>query len=226
MTHLNPSLLRKSHYVRKLRLLNCSWGETMFFDVTVGVLRLPPCSCYFITVLNYFLRLYLDSLNKRGLQNQPTRSRRSYRAWIRRRPNTWSRTRRGNRSLPSVYWTSSCHIPTNKTMTWSKENNMSCSPKICKELTFRRKGNNSSYNPVFAIPQCSSLVLLGVAIQSDCKFWALVNLKLIKANKYMKSDAMRPNALCHQWRVFVSYGQKCNMFAFHPCHISFGLENG
>ena len=111
-------------------------------------------------------------------------------------------------------------------MTWSKENNMSCSPKICKELTFRRKGNNSSYNLVFAIPQCSSLVLLGVAIQSDCKFWALVNLKLIKANKYMKSDAMRPNALCHQWRVFVSYGQKCNMFAFHPCHISFGLENG
>lgn len=98
MTHLNPSLLRKSHYVRKLRLLNCSWGETMFFDVTVGVLRLPPCSCYFITVLNYFLRMYLDSLNKRGLQNQPTRSRRLYRA---RRPNTCSRTRRGNRSLPS-----------------------------------------------------------------------------------------------------------------------------
>lgn len=121
--------LRKSHYVRKLRLLNCSWGETMFFDVIVGVLRLHPCSCYFITVLNYFLRLYLDSLNKRGLLNQPTRSRRSYRAWIRRRPNTCSRTRRGYRSLPSVYWTSFCHM----TMTWSKENNMSCSPKICKE---------------------------------------------------------------------------------------------
>ena len=42
----------------------------------------------------------------------------------------------------------------------------------------------------------------------------------------MESDAMRPNALCHQWGVFVSYGQKCNMFAFHLCHILFGLENG
>ena len=42
----------------------------------------------------------------------------------------------------------------------------------------------------------------------------------------MESDAMRPNALCHQWGVFVSYGQKCYMFAFHLCHISFGLENG
>ena len=45
----------------------------MFFDVTAGVLRLHPCSCYFITVLNYSLRLYLNSLNKRGLPNQPLR---------------------------------------------------------------------------------------------------------------------------------------------------------
>ena len=68
-------------------------------------------------------------------------------------------------------------------MTWSKENNMSCNPKKCKELIFRSKGNNSQYNSVFDISQCSSLVLLGVTIQSDCKFRAHVNLKLIKANK-------------------------------------------
>ena len=67
-------------------------------------------------------------------------------------------------------------------MTWSKDN-MSCNPKKCKELIFRSKGNNSQYNPVFDISQCSSLVLLRVTIQSDCKFRAHVNLKLIKANK-------------------------------------------
>ena len=68
-------------------------------------------------------------------------------------------------------------------MTWSKENNMSCNPKKCKELIFRSKGNSSQYNPVFDISQCSSLVLLRVTIQSDCKFRAHVNLKWIKANK-------------------------------------------
>ena len=60
---------------------------------------------------------------------------------------------------------------------------MSCNPKKCKELLFRSKGNNSQYNPVFDISQCSSLVLLGFTIQSDCKFRAHVNLKLIEANK-------------------------------------------
>ena len=67
-------------------------------------------------------------------------------------------------------------------MTWSKEN-MPFNPKKCKERIFRSKGNNSHYNPVFDISKCSSLVLLGVTIQSDCKFRAHVNLKLIKANK-------------------------------------------
>ena len=60
---------------------------------------------------------------------------------------------------------------------------MPCNPKKFKERIFRSKGNNSQYNPVFDISQCSSLVLLGVTIQSDCKFWAHVNLKLIKANE-------------------------------------------
>ena len=60
---------------------------------------------------------------------------------------------------------------------------MPFNPKKCKERIFRSKGNNSHYNPVFDISQCSSLVLLRVTIQSDCKFRAHVNLKLIKANK-------------------------------------------
>ena len=61
---------------------------------------------------------------------------------------------------------------------WSKENNMSCNQRKYKELNFRRRGNSSEYNPVFDIPQCSSLVLLGVTIQSDCKFRAKANKRL------------------------------------------------
>ena len=73
-------------------------------------------------------------------------------------------------------------------MTWSKENNISCNPKKCKELIFRSKGNNSQYNPVFDISQCSSLVLLGGGGGLRSRvivslFRAHVNLKLIKANK-------------------------------------------
>ena len=40
------------------------------------VLRLHPCSCYFIIVLHYSLHLFHDSLNKWGLPNQPSQSRR------------------------------------------------------------------------------------------------------------------------------------------------------
>ena len=54
---------------------------------------------------------------------------------------------------------------------------MSCNQRKYKELNFRRKGNSSQYNPVFDIPQCS-LVLLGVTIQSDCKFRAKANKRL------------------------------------------------
>ena len=77
-------------------------------------------------------------------------------------------------------------------MTWSKENNISCNPKKCKELIFRSKGNNSQYNPVYDISQCSSLVLLGGEGKGGgglrsrvivSLFRAHVNLKLIKANK-------------------------------------------
>ena len=59
-------------------------------------------------------------------------------------------------------------------MTWSRENNMSCNPKKCKELIFRSKLKATIQ---IDIPQCSSLVLLRVTIQSDCKFRTHVNLK-------------------------------------------------
>ena len=69
-------------------------------------------------------------------------------------------------------------------LTWSKENRMSCNLSKCKELIFRKKNNSAQYQPINDIPQCSNLVLLGVTLQSNCKFSAPVRLKLNKANKY------------------------------------------
>ena len=65
---------------------------------------------------------------------------------------------------------------------------MSYNPNKCKAgtylQTYSSEGNiNSQYNPVFDIPQWSSLVLLGVTIQSYYKFREHVDLKLINANK-------------------------------------------
>ena len=40
------------------------------------VLKLHPCSCFIIIVLNYFPHPFLDSPNKWGLPNQPSQSRR------------------------------------------------------------------------------------------------------------------------------------------------------
>ena len=40
-----------------------------------------------------------------------------------------------------------------------------------------------TYNPVNCIPQHSELCLLGVTLQSDCKFSSHVKFKLAKANK-------------------------------------------
>ena len=72
-------------------------------------------------------------------------------------------------------------------LTWSKENRMSCNLSKCKELIFRKKNNSVQYQPINNIPQCSNLVLLGVTLQSNCKFSAHARLKLNKANKCLHS---------------------------------------
>ena len=59
---------------------------------------------------------------------------------------------------------------------------MSCNPSKCKELVIRKKSNKDTYNPVNCIPQHSELCLLGVTLQSDCKFSSHVKVKLAKAN--------------------------------------------
>ena len=65
---------------------------------------------------------------------------------------------------------------------WSRENNMICNPSKCKELVVRKKYNNTQYEQICNIPLCNSVPLLGVTLQSNCKFSEHVREKLVKAN--------------------------------------------
>ena len=68
-------------------------------------------------------------------------------------------------------------------LNWSKENNITSNPSKCKELVVRKKYNNTQYEQICNIPQCNSLSLLGVTLQSNCKFSEHVRQKLVKANR-------------------------------------------
>ena len=71
----------------------------------------------------------------------------------------------------------------NEFLNWLRDNCMSCNPSKCKELVIRKKSNKDTYDPVNCIPQHCELCLLGVTLQSDCKFSSDVKVKLAKANK-------------------------------------------
>ena len=60
---------------------------------------------------------------------------------------------------------------------------MICNPYKCKELVVRKKKNNTHYEQICNAPQCNSLLLLGVTLQSNFKFSEQVRPKLVKANR-------------------------------------------
>jgi hypothetical protein len=68
-------------------------------------------------------------------------------------------------------------------MEWSQINCMPCNIGKCKELVLGKKGNVTEYPRLYNIKQCSSLVLLGVTLQSSCKFSEHVKINLCEANK-------------------------------------------
>ena len=55
-------------------------------------------------------------------------------------------------------------------LNWSREHtnvrNMICNPSKCKELIARKKNNNIQYEKIYSVPQCNSLSLRGVTLQS------------------------------------------------------------
>ena len=61
---------------------------------------------------------------------------------------------------------------------------MSCNPSKCKELIVRKRVTTATtYEPVNNILQYSNIPLLGVTLQSDCKFHSHVRQKLVEANR-------------------------------------------
>jgi hypothetical protein len=66
---------------------------------------------------------------------------------------------------------------------WSQDNDMNCNPEKCKELIFRKKGFNQVVSPVYNIPQCADLSVLGMTFQENCKYSLHIKAKLLKANR-------------------------------------------
>ena len=74
----------------------------------------------------------------------------------------------------------------NQFLSWSINNQILCNPSKCKELIFRKtecSGARHQYAHINNIPQCDSLVLLGLTFQPNFKFSEYVRLKLTKANE-------------------------------------------
>ena len=60
---------------------------------------------------------------------------------------------------------------------------MSCNTGKCKELCLTKKGVAAKHSPLCGIEQNDRLTLLGVTLQSDCKFTSHVKGKLREANR-------------------------------------------
>ena len=90
----------------------------------------------------------------------------------------------------------------NQFLSWSISNQMLCNPSKCKELTFRKKessGTRHQYAPINNIPQCDSLVLLGLTFQPNCKFSEHVRLKLTKLTSvFTFSELYERNSLARR----------------------------
>ena len=82
---------------------------------------------------------------------------------------------------------------------WTERNRMLCNPSKCKEITVLKKGNHELHPPIFGIPSCTNVSILGVTFQSDCKFNTHVKNKLVKANKCLYVlRSLRKEATCRQ----------------------------
>ena len=81
-------------------------------------------------------------------------------------------------------------------LTWANCNSMSCDRSKCKELVIKKKGNSTFYPVVRNTPQHSTLDLLGLTFQNDCKFFAYAKAKL--TNVYTCWEYVEKNATARQ----------------------------
>ena len=68
-------------------------------------------------------------------------------------------------------------------MKWTTDNEMLCNTGKCKELVVRKKDDNTVYPTLYNIKQHSSIPILGIVRQNNCKFCQHVKNKLYEANK-------------------------------------------
>ena len=104
----------------------------------------------------------------------------------------------------------------NDFLKWSENNQMLSNPSKWKELTFRKKKNDEIYAKIRA--HCDNLILLGVTLQSDCKFNEHVKRQLTKANKCfyilktLRKEQYNQTEIGHLFRSLV------------PPNITYGLS--
>ena len=60
---------------------------------------------------------------------------------------------------------------------------LKCNPEKCKELIISKKEFNEVILPLYNIPRCTSVVVLGMTFQENGKFSMHVKAKMLKANR-------------------------------------------
>ena len=72
----------------------------------------------------------------------------------------------------------------NQFLQWASQNRMNSNSTKCKELIMYKKGHTAeAYKSIFGIPQTSTITILGLTFQPNCKFSTHLKEKLGKANK-------------------------------------------
>ena len=72
----------------------------------------------------------------------------------------------------------------NQFVRWAGQNRMNSNSTKCKELIMYKKGHTAeAYNSILGIPQTSTVTILGLTFQPNCKFSTHLKEKLCKANK-------------------------------------------
>ena len=71
----------------------------------------------------------------------------------------------------------------NQFVRWAGQNRMNSNSTKCKELIMYKKRHTAEgYNSILGIPQTSTVTILGLTFQSNCKFSTHLKEKLCKAN--------------------------------------------
>ena len=72
----------------------------------------------------------------------------------------------------------------NQFVRWAGQNRMNSNSTKCKELIMYKKRHTAeAYNSILGIPQTSTVTILGLTFQPNCKFSTHLKEKLCKANK-------------------------------------------